>query len=161
MTGGVATAAAGSAPSEAPAGATAAFCHPTQCVREAARAVTTERVYGSLDGRYKQRYPNQLNWNNNGCSIPTSVIEDISPAAADVLRHFGGKFERSCDRHDFGYRNHGLHGYSRFTVDIRFCDNMRHQCDVLHIDGLPPWLACRAAANTFYTVVNLLGGRWW
>lgn len=130
-------------------------------VRRAAKIVTLERVYGSNYRIYKERYPRALKWANNGCSVPAGVVEDISDTAADILRHYGAKFQKSCDRHDFGYRNHGRHGYSRKTVDRRFRDNMYHQCDVLHTDGLPPWWACRGAAKVFFEVVDSFGGRWW
>ena len=36
-----------------------------------------------------------------------------------VIGHYGGEFQKSCDRHDFGYRNHGLSGVSRSAVDTR------------------------------------------
>ncbi len=125
----------------------------------AARAVTLERVYGPLYGRYKAMYPNALNWNNNGCSFP-SWMYDIRGLGA-IIEAYGGKFQKSCDRHDFGYRNHGKSGVSRHTVDVRFRDNMYHQCDVQHTDGLPPWIACRGAAKVMFEVVDTFGHRFW
>jgi hypothetical protein len=125
----------------------------------AARAVTLERVYGPLYGKYKAMYPNALNWNNNGCSFP-SWMYDIR-GLGSVINHYGGEFQKSCDRHDFGYRNHGKSGIGRHRVDIRFRDNMYHQCDVNHIDGLPAWLACRGAAKLIFEVVDSFGGRFW
>jgi hypothetical protein len=125
----------------------------------AARAVTTERVYGSLYGHYKAIYPNALDWSNNGCSFP-SFMYDIRGLGA-VISHYGAEFQKSCDRHDFGYRNHGKSGIDRHTVDIRLRDNMYYQCDVNHIDGLPPWLACRAAAKLIFEVVDSFGYRFW
>jgi hypothetical protein len=133
----------------------AAACTPS-C---AARAVTLERVYGPLYGRYKAIYPNALNWNNNGCSFP-SWMYDIR-GLGSVIRHYGGEFQKSCDRHDFGYRNHGKSGVGRHAVDIRFRDNMYHQCDVNHIDGLPAWIACRGAAKLMFEVVDTFGYRFW
>jgi hypothetical protein len=127
--------------------------------RCAARAVTLERVYGPLYGRYKAMYPNALNWNNNGCSFP-SWMYDIR-GLGSVIRHYRGEFQKSCDRHDFGYRNHEKSGVGRHRVDIRFRDNMYHQCDVNHIDGLPAWLACRGAAKLIFEVVDSFGGRFW
>jgi hypothetical protein len=125
----------------------------------AARAVTLERVYGPLYGKYKAMYPNALNWNNDGCSFP-SWMYDIR-GLGSVINHYGGEFQKSCDRHDFGYRNHGKSGVGRHAVDIRFRDNMYHQCDVNHIDGLPAWLACRGAAKLIFEVVDSFGGRFW
>ncbi len=78
-----------------------------------------------------------------------------------VISHYGAEFQKSCDRHDFGYRNHGKSGIDRHTVDIRLRDNMYYQCDVNHIDGLPPWLACRAAAKLIFEVVDSFGYRFW
>lgn len=128
-------------------------------VNEAAYKVTVERVYGPLYGHYKAKYPKKLNWNNNGCSFPKPILEVRGVGKA--LRHYGAKFEKSCDRHDFGYRNHGRSGVSRKTVDRRFRDNMYYQCDRQHIDGLPPWLACRAAAKVIFEAVDTFGYRYW
>jgi Prokaryotic phospholipase A2 len=157
------------APATAMAGAPEATAAPTVQLRSAssacslncaARAVSLERVYGPLYGRYKAIYPHpRLNWNNNGCSFP-SWMYDIR-GLGSVVRAYGGKFQKSCDRHDFGYRNHGRSGLSRHTVDVRFRDNMYHQCDVQHTDGLPPWIACRGAAKLMFEVVDTFGGRLW
>jgi phospholipase A2-like protein len=125
----------------------------------AARAVTLERVYGPLYGRYKAMYPNALNWNNDGCSFP-SWMYDIR-GLGSVISHYRGEFQKSCDRHDFGYRNHEKSGVGRHAVDLRFRDNMYHQCDVNHIDGLPVWVACRGAAKLIFEVVDSFGGRFW
>ena len=126
----------------------------------AARAVSRERVYGPLYGRYKAIYPHpKLNWINNGCSVP-SWMYDIR-GLGKIIEAYGGKFEKSCDRHDFGYRNHGRSGLSRHTIDIRFRDNMYHQCNVQHWDGSPLWIACRGAAKVFFEVVDTFGYRYW
>ena len=144
---------------DADAAAAAAVCRTTACVKAAAKAVTTERVYGPLYGRYKAMYPNAVNWNNNGCSFP-AFMYDIR-GLGGVISHYGAEFQKSCDRHDFGYRNHGLSGVGRATVDRRVRDNMYHQCDVNHTDFLPPWVACRAAAKLIFEVVDQFGGRFW
>jgi len=128
-------------------------------VKAAAKAVTLERVYGPLYGQYKTKYPNALDWNNNGCSFP-SWMYDIR-GLGGVISHYGGEFQKSCDRHDFGYRNHGISGVGRHAVDIRFRDNMYYQCDVNHIDGLPAWIACRGAAKLIFEVVDSAGGGYW
>ena len=150
------TAATAAAPVATPRIAPAASACSPKC---AARAVTLERVYGPLYGRYKKMYPNALNWNNNGCSFPSRMY-DIR-GLGSVIRHYRGEFQKSCDRHDFGYRNHGKSGVGRHAVDIRFRDNMYHQCDVNHIDGLPAWIACRGAAKLMFEVVDEFGHRFW
>jgi hypothetical protein len=132
---------------------------PSAAVKAAAKAVTLERVYGSQYGQYKAKYPNALNWNNDGCSFP-SWMYDIR-GLGGVISHYGGEFQKSCDRHDFGYRNHDISGVGRHAVDVRFRDNMYHQCDVNHIDGLPAWIACRGAAKLIFEVVDSAGGRYW
>ena len=132
---------------------------PSAAVKAAAHDVTVERVYGPLYGRYKAKYPNALNWSNNGCSVP-AFMYDIR-GLGGVIQHYGGEFQKSCDRHDFGYRNHGLSGVGRATVDRRFRDNMYYQCDVNHIDGLPAWAACRVAAKLIFEVVDSFGYRFW
>lgn len=132
----------------------------------AAQAVTREQVYGPLYGRYKTQFPT-LNWGTNGCSIPTVTatiggpVGQAAKAYNAVAATYSSVFKKSCDRHDFGYRNHDLTGISRATVDSRFNDNMKKQCDVQYTDGLPPWLACRAAAKTMYTAVQVFGGSHW
>ncbi|MEP7203599.1 MAG: hypothetical protein ABI894_13375 [Ilumatobacteraceae bacterium] len=50
---------------------------------------------------------------------------------------------------------------TRHTVDIRFRDNMYYKCDVNHIDGLRPRLACCAAAKLIFEVVDSFGWRFW
>jgi Prokaryotic phospholipase A2 len=144
---------------EAPLTADAAVCHTTACVKAAAHAVTVEQVYGPLYGKYKAMYPTALNWNNNGCSFP-AFMYDIR-GLGTVISHYGAEFQKSCDRHDFGYRNHALSGAARATVDQRLRDNMYHQCDVNHTDFLPPWVACRAAAKLIFEVVDQFGGSFW
>ena len=91
-----------------------------------------------------------FDWSTDLCS---------APLVGNTGRSFN--FSNACRRHDFGYRNHGLSGVGRATVDRRFRDNMYHQCDVNHTDFLPPWVACRAAAKLIFEVVDQFGGRFW
>ena len=127
--------------------------------KQVAQWVTMERVYGPLYGRYKGTYG--LDWNKNGCSVPSSIynVKGVGP----VIRAYGSFFRASCDRHDFGYRNRRVHGYSRATVDSKFLANMRHQCYAKDWPG-PDVIAeqpCLAAAKTFYYGVRIGGGSHW
>lgn len=134
---------------------------PSAAVVSAARAVTNERVYGSLYGHYKAKYPNALDWNNNGCSVPAAVMAVRGMGA--VIQAYGGFFEKSCDRHDFGYRNHDISGASRSSVDARFRANMDYQCIQKDWPG-PDVIAeqpCLAASATFYGAVRAFGGGHW
>jgi phospholipase A2-like protein len=135
----------------------AAACSP-KC---AARAVTLERVYGPLYGRYKEIYPNRLYWDNNGCSFPKWMYEVRGLGWA--VKHYSGKLQKSCDRHDFGYGNHGKSGLSRLTVDQRFLSNMRYQCERIYDDwyDLPARALCNKAAGIMYKAVRLFGGSHW
>jgi Prokaryotic phospholipase A2 len=131
----------------------------SQSVGDAARAVSLEQVYGPLYRHYKSVYPARLDWNNNGCSVP-AWMDDIR-GLGGIIAAYGGEFQKSCDRHDFGYRNHGVSGLDRHTIDVTFRDNMYHQCNVNHWDGSPLWIACRGAAKTFFEVVDEFGGGHW
>lgn len=123
-------------------------------LRSAARVVTMERVYGSNYRIYKAHYPYALNWGNNGCSVPFSV---------PIVDHYKNLFQKSCDRHDFGYRNHGRSGYSRSSVDSRFLSNMNYQCLVVYDDwyDVPARGLCYSAADKFYDAIRLFGGGFW
>jgi Prokaryotic phospholipase A2 len=123
-------------------------------VQAAARTVTTELVYGSYYRIYKERYPNELDWSNDGCSVPFSV---------PIANHYKDLFEKSCDRHDFGYRNHDKSGYDRQTVDSRFLTNMSHQCEVVYDDpwDIPARVLCNDAAQVFYLAVRRFAGGHW
>ncbi|MBA3288277.1 MAG: hypothetical protein H0U21_09680 [Acidimicrobiia bacterium] len=141
---------------EAAGPAADAFLAPSvrPAIRRAARIVTMERVYGSNYRIYKARYPRALDWDNNGCSVPFSV---------PITDFYRGVFQKSCDRHDFGYRNHGKSGYDRLSVDNRFKSNMQYQCVVRYDDpwDLPARALCYVAADKFYDAVRLFGGGSW
>lgn len=131
---------------------------PSAAVVSDGRQVTLERVYGPLYAKYKARYPTQLNWNKNGCSIPWAAW-GVDPATAA----YGSFFTRSCDRHDFGYRNHKITGYSRKTVDDKLLSNMIYQCKAKDWPGpdAVAELPCLRAASRIYTAVRIFGGTHW
>ena len=150
----------------APASAT-----PRATLKAAAEAVAYERVGGGNYAKYKAMYPSELNWGNDGCSVP-AAIRNAVPRMQWVLDHYMGVFQKSCDRHDFGYRNFGSNTttsgvHPKFSpteatkarIDTRFLNNMRVQCDERYDDvwDIPANKACRRAATIFYTAVNLGG----
>ena len=140
-------------------------------LKAAATAVAYEQVGGGNYAKYKTKYPTQLNWGNDGCSVPAAVRNAV-PKMEWVLDHYMGVFEKSCDRHDFGYRNFGKNTstsgvHPKFSptqatkdkIDSRFLANMRVQCDQRYDDvwDIPAKKACRGAANIFYAAVKLGG----
>lgn len=133
----------------------------------AVKAVTYERVFGSKYGYYKARYPRAIDWNNDGCSVPAAV-KNIK-GVRWVLSHYSGVFEKSCDRHDFGYRNYGKHAGGlaldstadrRKSIDDRFHSNMDYQCLQRYDDwyDVPARAACYKASDIFYGAVRAGGG---
>lgn len=147
----------------APASAT-----PRATLKAAAKAVAYEQVRGGNYAKYKALYPSELNWSNDGCSVPSYVVA-ASPALAGVLAVYGEVFEASCDRHDFGYRNFGKNTttpgvHPKFSptratkdkIDTRFYKNMKKQCDSAFpgVIKTPLRLACKAGAKTFYKAVS-------
>jgi hypothetical protein len=137
----------------------------------AANAVEYETVGGSNYAYYKAKYPTALNWSKDGCSVPKYVV--VSPALALVLRHYSGTFQKSCDRHDFGYRNYGKNPANRplvrldptrarkNSIDSRFLSNMNIQCDraYTHVWEIPAKAACKGAAKVYYTAVSRYGDK--
>ncbi len=124
-------------------------------VQDAAYAVTMERVGGSLHSYYKKKYPAPtLNWNADGCSIPPKL------SSHPVLTLRKSQFKQSCNRHDFGYRNHGKSGISRSTVDSVFRSNMKRQCNTIYGPGFKR-TACKLDADLFYAAVRAKGGSYW
>jgi len=146
--------------------ATSASAAPSRATLAAVvKAVEYENVGGANYGYYKARYPSQINWTNDGCSVPKYVW--VSPALGLVLRHYSGVFEHSCDRHDFGYRNYGK-GSSpgvhlkldptearRDSIDSRFYSNMKLQCSsrYSHWYEVAAKGACNSAATVYYEAV--------
>lgn len=139
----------------------------------AVKAVTYERVYGSYYRIYKAKYPTQIIWDNNACSVPENIME-VEIGAGPWLRgkpvkYYAGLFEKSCDRHDFGYRNYGSDAGGltldptearRQSINDRFFSNMRYQCQRIfprkYVEAAQRG-ACYGAAEAFYTAVNLGG----
>lgn len=135
-------------------------------LKNAAIAVAGETVGGGKYSYYKGKYPTALNWTNDGCSVPSYILV-ASPAMYGVLRAYGGVFEASCDRHDFGYRNFGSNTstpgvHRKFdptrtrknAIDSKFYYNMKVQCDRKYGTYDPRRAACKGAAGTFYTAVS-------
>lgn len=130
--------------------------------KSAAESVAMERVYGPLYGKYKKIYPRALNWANDGCSVPKSVMK--IRGVKKILSTYRKFWEKSCDRHDFGYRNHELHGFSRKTIDKKFRANMKYQCDKGDAPGKPEKVfepLCMKAADAFYLAVRAGGQDSW
>lgn len=134
---------------------------------KAVSAVTYERVFGSNYAYYKKKYPHAINWSNDGCSVP-SAVKNIK-GVGWVLKHYSGVFQKSCDRHDFGYRNYGRHAHGlaldssaarRASIDNRFHSNMDYQCLKRYDDwyDVPAREACYEASDIFYGAVRLRGG---
>ncbi len=139
---------------------------------KAASAVEYEKVGGSLYGKYKKAagYSKQLNWTNDGCSIPTKALVAaavVSPATFLAMLKYERVFQHSCDRHDFGYRNYGKNTKTsgphlkldptqsrKNSIDSKFYSNMKLQCDRDY--GFPyiSRTACKVAARGFYLAVS-------
>ncbi|MEJ7649311.1 MAG: phospholipase A2 [Nakamurella sp.] len=152
------------------AAGTASAAPSRATLKAAADTVVNEVVGGSNYGKVKAKYPTALNFTNDGCSVPAYIIA-ASPALYGVLRAYGSVFEKSCDRHDFGYRNYGKNTttpgvHPKFdptsarkkSIDSRFYSNMKKQCDDKYGNPITT-AACKVAAKTFYTAVDKAGGK--
>lgn len=150
--------------------ATASAAPSRATLRAAADTVVNEVVGGSNYGKVKAKYPTALNFTNDGCSVPSYILA-ASPALYAVLRAYGSVFEKSCDRHDFGYRNYGKNtstpgAHPKFDptssrkaqIDSRFYSNMKVQCSQKYGNPITRG-ACNTAAKTFYTAVSKFGGK--
>jgi hypothetical protein len=144
---------------------------PTAAVRAAASAVEYENVGGGNYAKYKAKYPTALNWSKDGCSVPAVVW--VSPIGGLSLAYFSSVFHKSCDRHDFGYRNYGKSTKThalRFdptrarknSIDSRFLSNMKLQCSSKfphkYLQALQR-AVCNKAAGLFYDAVHLRGDK--
>lgn len=144
---------------------------PRATLKAAAQAVAYEQVGGPKYGDFKDTYPRELNWTKDGCSVPKAVLAIRGVSA--VVKAYGKVFERSCDRHDFGYRNFGKNTktpgvHPKFSptqatkdkIDNRFRSNMKIQCAQRYDDiwDIPAREACKKAADVFYLGVHLGGG---
>lgn len=133
-------------------------------LQNAASRVEYENQGGPAYGYYHKKYPKQLNWTNDGCSVPAAMLSYRGLGA--VLRNYSNVFRHSCDRHDFGYRNYGSNTstpgrhpkfdpdrYRKDTIDKRFLTNMGIQCRKTYNAGFGR-NACYVAATVFYKAVN-------
>ncbi len=135
----------------------------------AVQAVEYERVYGSNWAHYEELYPNNgIIWDHNGCSVPQKLLE-LHPGHVPIgkgLAFYSNLFEKSCNRHDFGYRNYGsaTNGLKldptlarKHTIDVRFHRNMDYQCDVVFDRKYAEALqrtACHKASDVYYWAVS-------
>jgi hypothetical protein len=140
----------------------------------AVKAVAFEPVYGPNYGRYKRRFPqgekpNTIIWEKDGCSIPKAAYAALGPVAGRLLKVYDDDFRKSCDRHDFGYRNYGsVDGglaldpteKRRKAIDDRFHKNMDLQCDRIFDRKIVEYVqrkACHKASDVFYEAVRGYG----
>lgn len=132
---------------------------------DAATRVAFEPVTGGEFSKYRKIYPTELNWSNDGCSVPKAIIL-VSPALALVINHYGSVFRDSCVRHDFGYRNFGsntagqgphpklgANAATKARIDSTFYSNMKIQCAAKYHNWATK-KACNSAASVFYTAVS-------
>ncbi|WP_210492454.1 phospholipase A2 [Patulibacter sp. SYSU D01012] len=143
-------------------------------LRRAVKRVAYERVYGSNYRLMKEQYPqgSGIDWDKNGCSVPKALLEaqvGVGPwLRGNPIAFYADLFVKSCDRHDFGYRNYGSNNPSglkldpterrRASIDERFGNNMHYQCqkvfDRKYVELLQR-RACYEAADAFETAVGV------
>ncbi|CAB4909028.1 unannotated protein [freshwater metagenome] len=147
-----------------------------------ARAVEFEDVGGSKYGTYKKLYPStrkdvdghSINWGTNGCSVPEKLLEvelGYRSWKGKPIAYYSDIFEKSCDRHDFGYRNFGSKAdglelaptaAGKKAVDSRFMENMNIQCkqkfDRKYVEALQRGI-CYKVADAFHLAVSRFGGK--
>lgn len=154
---------------------------PSQATLAAAiSTVTYERVYGSQYRLQKAAFPRRsypsgpgIIWKNNGCSVPAKLV-DLELGGGRIpkgkpVAFYAGIFEKSCDRHDFGYRNYGTDSGGRAldptearraSIDSRFLSNMDHQCRKVfsrkYVEAIQRG-ACYKAADVFKLAVSKRG----
>jgi hypothetical protein len=159
------------APPPAPAPAPPQPAGPTRAQLAAAvKAVEYERVYGHNWAKYEAKYPagSGIIWDHNGCSVPKALIElhDGWIPIGKGLAYYANLFEKSCNRHDFGYRNYGsaTNGLKldptekrRDSIDNRLHHNMDYQCDRIfsrkYVEAVQRG-ACHKASDVFYWAVS-------
>lgn len=145
----------------------------------AADSVVAEQVYGSNYRIAKEKYPNPDNkpigiiWKNNGCSVPKKIIEAKfrNVPVGKAVGYYAKLFVKSCDRHDFGYRNYGSKtnglkldptGARRAQIDNTLHSNMDYQCKKIFPGGGFEAIkrgTCYKASDLFYKAVSMFGGR--
>ena len=146
---------------------------PTRAELAAAvNAVEYERVYGSNYRIYKAKYPNNgIIWANNGCSVPKAILH-LHPAHLPIGKtaaYYSKLFQKSCDRHDFGYRNYGGHTNGlkldptearRASIDNQLHSNMDYQCKKIfsrkYVEAVQR-AACYKVSDIFDAAVHKYG----
>lgn len=140
--------------------ATPASAATRATLKKAAEAVAYETVGGGNYAKYKAKYPRQLNWGHDGCSVPSSLRK--------YVKKYSAIFVNSCNRHDFGYRNFGKNTstpgvHPKFSptqltkakIDARFLANMRVNCQRKYKFYNPERYACYNVAKLYYAGVAL------
>ncbi len=143
---------------------------PTRAeLASAADKVAFERVYGSNWRIYKAKYPDDgIIWKTNGCSVPKALL-DAQWRGVPIgkgFAYYAKLFVKSCDRHDFGYRNYGskTNGLKldpsatrRAQIDSRFHSNMDYQCKRIfsrkYVEAVQRGL-CYKASDAFHWAVS-------
>ncbi len=140
----------------------------------AADKVAFERVYGSNWRIYKAKYPNNgLIWKTNGCSVPEKLLNAQwrGVPIGKGFKYYAKLFVKSCDRHDFGYRNYGSKtaglkldpsSTRRNQIDDRFHSNMDYQCkrvfDRKYVEAVQRGLCYKASDAFHWAVSNFAAG---
>jgi hypothetical protein len=129
---------------------------PIQTILNIDYTVEYSQVGTKYYDEWQRRYPAQIDWSTDGCSLP-GYIDVFIPVFALA---YSTAFNNSCVIHDFGYRNYGngkhhlgKTRYRKNTIDTQFRSNMKHQCSNLSwADLRKP--TCNAAADAFYWAVS-------
>lgn len=127
-------------------------------------------AWGSVDAydrEYAQqaivdtRYPGQINWRRDGCSVPVALAIMLPSIPTFIIVGYRSRFEPACNLHDFGYTNIKVYertSANRARIDDTFLGNMRHICRQC------PWYQrplCRGVAWTYHKGVRLFGSLYW
>jgi hypothetical protein len=148
---------------------------PTRAeLASAADKVAFERVYGSNWRIYKAKYPNDgLIWKTNGCSVPQAILKAQwrGVPIGKGFAYYAKLFVKSCDRHDFGYRNYGSKtaglkldpsAERRAQIDDRLHTNMDYQCKRVfsrkYVEAVQRGLCYKASDAFYWAVRNFAGG---
>ncbi|WP_433794544.1 phospholipase A2 [Actinoplanes sp. CA-252034] len=95
----------------------------------------------------RRAYPEyKFDWSDNGCSSPIAVHRIYNPSF----------FNMACQRHDFGYGNHGWWG-QREHIDRTMLFDMLQLCSRRAAN----YNECREAATIFYAGVDIWGEDHW
>ncbi|WP_172894457.1 phospholipase A2 [Micromonospora purpureochromogenes] len=92
-----------------------------------------------------------FDWSADGCSFK------LGDHRADYIVIYDNDFfRRPCERHDFGYRNHGWWGTKDY-IDWAFAYDMQKKCQA----DAAFKLQCEHDASIYFAGVQLLGGSAW